>query len=453
LRIASRTGDPELVTMVASTLRAMRAGGMYDQVGYGFHRYSTDARWHVPHFEKMLYDQAMLMMAYTEGWQATKDEVFRRTVLEISEYVAAEMTSASGAFHSAQDADSEGEEGKFYVFTASELTSVSQELGPNGRFGRLLDVRTDGNYVDEVGGVQTGANILHVEPDALERLLADPLWEELREQLLAIRRRRVPPMTDTKVLPDWNGLMIAALAQAARTFHEPQLGLLAKHAYAAVQPREKFLDDHAMLGCAALELYETTGTGAYLMDAVRYADIILKEFVDADGLMYAVAKSVSDIPVRPRSTTDGAYPSGNSMAATLFIRLGLLLHRDDFEQAGRRSVEQYGAHLEHYGQSYCMLLCGWDLLQNGSVHALIGGEAGDHFRAQVLDLISERHMPWLSVVHPPDWTEVEALFQSAAYPFGSLAPSTVYVCTAEACELPLLTVGDVEERLDREVQA
>ncbi len=448
--VAARTRDAELIVLVANTLRAMRAGGIYDQVGYGFHRYSTDRQWHVPHFEKMLYDQAMLMMAYTEAWKATKDEVMRRTVLELAEYIATEMTAADGSFYSAQDADSEGEEGKFYVYTAAELESVSAELSPRHRLGLLLGVRADGNFSHEATGDATGTNILHVHPDALERLLADPLWEDIRERLVHLRKRRIPPRTDTKILPDWNGLMIAALARAARTFHQAHLGLMAERAYRNIAPRAPFLDDHAMLGLAALELYETTGTGAYLAHAVRMAKHIRTTFADERGVLRMVSGAVQDVPVHPRLGYDGAYPSGNSIAALLMIRLGAMLHDKELTSTGQSYVEHYGQYLENHGSNYCMLLYAWDLAEQGMVHVVIGGPSASTLAIEAMAEIGEHHLPWWAVVHQPRDEETHALFRDAAYPFHTMKESAIHICTAEACELPIVSMSDLLRRLERE---
>ena len=223
LRHWHRTGDEHALQMVEATLQAMRMGGIYDHVGFGFHRYSTDAEWLVPHFEKMLYDQALMAIAYTEGHQATGKEEYARTAREILEYVLRDMTSPQGGFFSAEDADSEGEEGKFYVWTAEEL----KETLDKEEFKlliRLFDVHESGNFekgrniLRQRSSLGDAASVLKIsEQDLYDRL------EKIRAKLFAAREKRVHPLKDDKILTDWNGLMIAALAKAAQALHEAKV--------------------------------------------------------------------------------------------------------------------------------------------------------------------------------------------------------------------------------------
>ncbi|HKQ19237.1 MAG TPA: thioredoxin domain-containing protein, partial [Candidatus Eisenbacteria bacterium] len=229
LRYWKRTGDGRALEMVNRTLRAMRRGGLYDQVGFGFHRYSTDREWLVPHFEKMLYDQALLLFAYAEAYQATRDPLFGSVAREIATYVHRDLTSPEGAFLSAEDADSEGEEGKFYVWTEAEIREV---LGDEDAalFGRVFGVEAKGNWIDHAIGRMPGTNILHLwaDPAALEREFGEEpaalgrRLEEARLKLFEVRGRRPRPYKDDKVLTAWNGLMIAALARASAALEEPR---------------------------------------------------------------------------------------------------------------------------------------------------------------------------------------------------------------------------------------
>ncbi|MEJ2190652.1 MAG: thioredoxin domain-containing protein, partial [Acidobacteriota bacterium] len=246
------TGNPRALEMVEHTLERMRLGGIYDQVGFGFHRYSTDAEWLVPHFEKMLYDQAMLLAAYTEGWQATANPLFERTVREIVTYVLRDMTSPEGPFFSAEDADSEGEEGRFYLWTTEEARQV---LGVQDAAlaADLWNMSAEGNFTDEIVGGRTGRNILHrgtsVRGSSDTSSLPGDLFagraENIREQLFAVRERRVHPLKDDKVLTDWNGLMAAALARAGNVFGEPEWIRAAERAVA-------FLTDNMMTASGRL---------------------------------------------------------------------------------------------------------------------------------------------------------------------------------------------------------
>ena len=231
LRYWKRTGSRTAMDMVEQTLHSMRRGGIYDHVGFGFHRYSTDSQWLVPHFEKMLYDQAMLAMAYIEAYQVTRKEGYGRTAREILTYVLRDMTSPDGGFFSAEDADSEGEEGKFYLWTQEQ---VRQALGNEEAdfLSHMFDIREDGNYLEEASSEKSGANILHLRKP-LEEIASDLCVSEqdlqghlgaLRQRLFAYREKRVHPMKDDKILTDWNGLMIAALAKGAQALDEPRYG-------------------------------------------------------------------------------------------------------------------------------------------------------------------------------------------------------------------------------------
>ena len=227
LRYSARTGDVAAGQMAAQTLTAIRRGGIFDQIGFGVHRYAVDRTWLTPHFEKMLYDQALVTLAFTEAYEATGDPLFEQSAREILTYVSRDMTAAAGGFYASEDADSEGEEGTFYLWAFDDILSV---LGDDGSLAvQLLGVRPDGNYVDEASGLSPGTNILHLplgfDEFASDRSIpADLLareWELVRRRLLAAREQRERPLTDDKILTDWNGLMIAAYARAGRILDEP----------------------------------------------------------------------------------------------------------------------------------------------------------------------------------------------------------------------------------------
>ena len=223
LRYWKRTGEPKALTIVEKTLQAMRYGGIYDQVGFGFHRYSTDPSWLVPHFEKMLYDQALLAMAYIETFQATGKEGYARTAREIFTYVLRDMTANNGGFYSAEDADSEGEEGKFYLWTYNEIKEILTPEEADFIF-KVFNIKKNGNFKDEMEGDQIGRSILHLTKPANEVTLEPKTsgsefqkrLEAVRSKLFTYRNKRVHPSKDTKILTDWNGLMIGALAMGGR---------------------------------------------------------------------------------------------------------------------------------------------------------------------------------------------------------------------------------------------
>jgi uncharacterized protein YyaL (SSP411 family) len=275
LRHWSRTKDPRALTMVEKTLEAMRHGGVYDQIGFGFHRYSTDDRWLVPHFEKMLYDQALLAIAYLEAHQATGKSVYADTVREVFTYVLRDMTDPCGGFHSAEDADSEGEEGRFYLWTEAEIRQVLSKDEADLAI-KVFGVEPEGNFVDPVGGPSGGKNIVYLaapptEPGAKDRL------EAVRQKLLAHRATRRRPHKDDKILTDWNGLMIAALAKGAQVLDEPRYAQAASRAADFIlntlrTPEGRLLhryrdgqagiaahlDDYAFFVWGLIDLYEAT---------------------------------------------------------------------------------------------------------------------------------------------------------------------------------------------------
>ncbi|MGY5877230.1 MAG: thioredoxin domain-containing protein, partial [Candidatus Thorarchaeota archaeon] len=293
LRYWKRTGDDWALHMVEKTLQEMRKGGIFDHIGFGFHRYSTDSKWLLPHFEKMLYDQAMLMLAYTEAFQATRKEEYAKVVREIAEYLFRDMKHERGAFYSAEDADSEGVEGKFYVWSMEEITKILTEqevrIASKG-----FNISEKGNFREEATGEETGLNIPHITTGhesiasslELEHKDFETELESVRKKLFSVREKRVRPHLDDKILTDWNGLMIAALAKAARILDDADLLEAAKasatfileemidsdgHLYHRFREDEVkirgFLDDYAFLVWALIELYETTFDITYLQRA------------------------------------------------------------------------------------------------------------------------------------------------------------------------------------------
>ncbi|MGH7820391.1 MAG: thioredoxin domain-containing protein, partial [Candidatus Binatia bacterium] len=324
LRYHRRTGNEKAGTMVVKTLEAMARGGMYDQVGGGVHRYSTDARWLVPHFEKMLYDNALLVVAYLEAYQATGRDDFARVGSEILRYVSREVTSPDGGFYSATDADSEGEEGKFFVWTPKEVEKI---LGPKRAswFNAYYGVTKEGNF-------EHGTSILHVaatleeiakrfgkEPDELRAEL-----ERAREQLYEVRKKRVPPLRDDKILVSWNGLMISAFARAAQTLGEPEYAKRAATAAEFILTKMRaggrlnrswfegraegtgYLDDYAFLAQGLLDLYESTFEPRWLAESIALHDVIENHFRDAkDGGFFMTPDDSEGLLAREKPEYDG----------------------------------------------------------------------------------------------------------------------------------------------------
>lgn len=438
LRIARRQGARDLLAMVVTTLDAMRAGGMYDHVGFGFHRYSTDREWLLPHFEKMLYDQATLMMAYTEAWQATADACYATIVDEIATYVERCLTATSGAFMSAQDADSEGVEGKCYVWSHAQFVEIA-----GADLASMLRVLPDGNFHDEATGDRQPLNIPHVRREHLRALLRDDAWSAARERLLAERDRRVQPITDDKVLADWNGLMIGALAKAGRAFGDQRYTAMARRAFDAIRTElgtapvlqhthgvRAMVDDHAMLAWALTELYQSTGVDTCLDEAMEHIRILRTQFADVDGSLFTVAADTHDVIVRQKQGYDSAYPCGNSMAAWAFAAAAAVTDDASLRDDAERCVRAWGKAIASHGPGFCMLLCVWDALVHGMHEVKLVGPAADPLLAESARLLGAAFLPEAVIMHVP-------------------APETsVQWCTAHVCQRPLTTIEDVRAMID-----
>jgi uncharacterized protein len=357
LRRWRHSGDEGLLTMVATTLDRMAAGGIFDHLGGGFHRYCTDERWRVPHFEKMLYDNALLAVCYLEAWQALGREEYAAVVRRTLDYLLRDMTDPQGGFYSGEDADSEGEEGRFYLWTPAEIQSVLQPEAAD-HFCRVYDVTVEGNF--------EGRNILNLRRplDVDARMLGcDPAelavrLDDARQQLLAARAKRVRPGRDEKVLVGWNSLAIDALARAGAALDEPRYSTAADAAADFVWNHlrrndgrllhywrkgeakyDAYLDDYAGLGNALLTLYETGGVPGRLDQAVALADTILNQFADKEhGGFFYTAADHEPLIVRGKDFFDNPTPSSAGLAAMLLLRLQTILGRTDYRAAAEDAI-------------------------------------------------------------------------------------------------------------------
>jgi uncharacterized protein YyaL (SSP411 family) len=457
LRYWHRTGDKHALQMVEATLQAMQMGGIYDQVGNGFHRYSTDAQWLVPHFEKMLYDQALMAIAYIEAYQATGKEKYARTAREILDYVLRDMTAPQGGFFSAEDADSGGEEGKFYVWTAEELqeTLDKEEFK---LFIRLFDVHENGNF--EKGGnilrlrssLVDAASVLKMsEPDLYERR------ELIRAKLFLVREKRVHPLKDDKILTDWNGLMIAALAKAAQALPEANG---AKYAAAAIKAADFILkemqttkgrllhryrgeaaifanlDDYAFLIWGLLDLYETVFDVKYLKAALQLNQTMMRHFWDMDqGGFFFSADDAEALLLRKKEFYDGAIPSGNSIAMLNLLRLMHLSGGTELEErAWDLARGFFAADGQPWGHS--MLLCSLDYALGPASEIALLGSMQDVGIIEMLQALRSRYLPNKSVVLVcgEEIREMAPFTKNLAQVEGKIS---AYVCTDHVCSLPV----------------
>lgn len=389
MRSHYRTGDRTILNMVCKTLTAMRLGGLWDHVGFGFHRYATDRQWRLPHFEKMLYDQALLAMAYLEAGQVTDDPLFAQTAQEIFAYVLRDMTSSEGGFFSAEDADSEGEEGKFYLWTQTDFEEAVSKIPGDIPWGRIFNLQPDGNFHDEATGRKTGANILHMTRTWRQwhaSMGGDPAsltghWESLRRTLFERRQSRVRPLRDDKILTDWNGLMVAALAQGARILGHDRYARAARRAVDFVHTRltdrqgrllHRFRDGQAAIGAQAgdyafwimglIELYRTTFDTHLLEKAIAWQSTLDADFWDMqEGGYFSTAAGDRDLPVRPKELYDGAMPSVNSTALSNVLLLGRLTGDPRWEERADRLVRSFADVVTRQPVAFTHFLNGLDL--------------------------------------------------------------------------------------------
>ncbi len=463
LQVHQRTGDARALEMSLKTLREMRLGGIFDHVGFGFHRYSTDANWLVPHFEKMLYDQALLVMAYTAAWQITGEDEFKRTAEQVIEYVLRDMTSTEGAFYSAEDADSEGEEGLFYLWTVEEIEAV---LGDDASLVlATFNAAPNGNFHDEATGQSSTKNILHlsaaIDPSSEE----GKRLESARQRLFAAREERVHCFKDDKVLTDWNGLMIAALARAAQAFDDPAIEAAARRAadFALTTLRTKegrlhkryrsgnaglpgTLEDYAFLSWGLIELYEATFDVAYLTAAIELTDTMVAHFVDKEnGGFFLSADDATETIVRGKEAYDGAIPAGNSAAAMNLLRLARITGRTEFEELAAGTFRSHSASVARNPSAHALLLTALDFAIGPSYEIVIAGDTDAEDTRAMARAFRRRFVPHKVLLHRP---------LGDAPPITKLAPFTLdqganqkalaYVCLDYACKLP---TADLERAL------
>ncbi len=474
LRRHVATGDTHALAMVEKTLDEMRAGGIFDQVGFGFHRYSTDERWLVPHFEKMLYDQALIALAATECFAVTRDDRFARIARETHAYVLRDMVSPEGAFFSAEDADSEGEEGLFYVWTDAELRAI---LGAGaGPVARVFGVTPEGNFRDEATGARTGANILHLPEDlataaqALDLSEADlaAKVESARQKLFDVREKRVHPLKDDKVLTDWNGLMIASLAVSARVFGDAPLEAAARRAADAVLDRlvtpegrclkrmrhgeaglPGMLDDHAFLAWGLVELYETTFDARYLDRALAIVAAMEKHFADPAGGYFLAPDDGEALPVRGRDAYDGATPSGNSVAAYVLVRLARLTGDVAFEDRAEKLMAAFSGDIRRGPSAYSFMMMALELAAGASRELVIVGDPlQDDTRALIAEARSTFRPDLAVIVVPPSGqSRITEIAPFTAAMRARDGQATAYACTNRACKAPVTTPADLRSAL------
>jgi len=470
-----RTNNIDALEMAKYSLDNMREGGIYDQIGFGFHRYSTDSKWLTPHFEKMLYDQALLVHAYLDAYIATGETKYSNVVHEIIEYVLRDMISPEGGFYSAEDADSEGEEGVFYIWKKEEFINL---LGKDdGEFMiNFLNIEERGNWKD---GMKNGTNIPHrtktweeiSDEYKLDINETKIRYEECRKQLFEYREARTHPQKDDKILSDWNGLMISALARAASVLDNESYKASAINAMNFVELNltsnegrlfkrirmqsgpgglDPTIEDYSFLIWGVIELYNLTFDPKYLELALSYSDHLIEHFLDKnDGSFYFTPDYAENLIVRSKDFYDGAIPSGNSVSAYNFIRLSRLLSKPEYEEIAVGILTKYSKRLNAGGTGQTMMMKAVDFLKGPSYEVIVCGDKKSDKSKKMLQKInkikqSNKVVIWVDRVNKPNLEKFMPFIKY--FPIDSKDP-VVYVCQDYSCQLPTSDISKVIELL------
>ena len=466
LRTHHRTGNDEALQIVNYTCRKMAEGGIYDQLGGGFHRYSTDSKWLVPHFEKMLYDNALLSRLYLHHYQLTQDSDARRTAEGILDYVVREMTSDRGGFYSTQDADSEGVEGKFFVWTQAELEELLGSADAK-LFNDYYNVTLEGNFEE--------ANILNVtrsvtevaakhkvEPAALETVL-----EKARKQLYNVREQRVKPDRDEKILTAWNGMMLASFAEAGAILDREDYtnvakrnarfvldtlrseGLLLRTFKDGVAKLNGYLEDYAFLSEGLLTLYETTGEIEWLEECLSLTAKMVEEFWDDEaGGFFFTGKSHETLIVRSKDFFDNATPSGNSVAAEVMLRLASLTDNDDYRRRATTVLRLIRSGMTRYPAGFGRALGALDFHLSSPKEIVIAGDPEMPAAKLLKREVWKRYLPNKVVGEAQPDQPLAAVLVPLLRDRDVSGEPVAYVCEHFVCKNPVTKPGDLAEQLD-----
>ena len=458
-----RSNNAELLAMVEKTLQAMRDGGIYDHIGFGFHRYSTDAEWLVPHFEKMLYDQAGLARVYLEAYQITGKDDYKLTALEIFDYVLRQLRDPAGGFYSAEDADSNGVEGQFYVWQKQELINT---LGTarGERFAQIFNVLETGNFSEYIPGEPAGTNILHRKKslEAWAETLNVPLaelrtqLEEDRLKLFSHREKRIHPFRDDKVITAWNGQVISSLALGAQVLDDPRLlqhaetaadfiltkmtnedGRLLRRWRNGQAAIDAFASDYAFLARGMLDLYQSSLNPHYLQHALKLADSLANRFSDQQGQLFETTAD-SELPSRTSELYDGALPSAGSVTIEIYARLYLLTGNQQWSDRAAALIKTAAAQINQYPAGYTQFLLGASLLLEPSRELVVVGPRDSADTQALLAEVQHNFMPD-TIVLQRDENNPVAIDEIVPFIDGMMqlhGKATAYLCQNFACQRP-----------------
>ncbi len=468
LRHYKRTGEAHSLEMVEMTLQKMFAGGIYDQLGGGLSRYSTDYEWLVPHFEKMLYDNSLFVWALIETFQITKNPLYENAVRDVLAYVSRDMTSPDGAFFSAEDADSEGVEGKFYVWSKAEVLKI---LGAES--GELAcafwGITEHGNFEgssipNRPRSDEDVAAQFRITPEKMRKTL-----RTAREKLMAVRSKRVRPLLDDKVLTSWNALMISAFARASRVFNHPEFERMATRAADFIYNNlfddserllrrwrdgearfPAYLCDHAQLSVACLDLYEATYDPVWFRKAVELSDKINRLFRNPDGPYYDTGTDGEVLLTRNAEGYDGVEPSGNSSLAHAFLRLRAYGVAPQYYEDAQRIFRSFAPHLEQAGVSFSAMLGGLHFSLSAAKEVVVSGRRGEAETELLLDELRREYHPNIvvSFVENGESPETEKIIPLASGRAMVNDSATAYVCQNQTCQIPVHSVDELRQLLD-----
>ncbi len=464
LRYWKTTGNIKALAMVEKTLNSMSLGGIYDHIGFGFHRYSTDRQWILPHFEKMLYDQALISIAYLEAYQATGNLRYKKLCDEILSYVLRNLTNPDGGFYSAEDADSEGEEGKFYLWEFEELKKLLNQ----DEFSFVCEkfnIQKDGNYFDELRKGRTGKNIFYLTQQLNEE--ENEKWQKIRQKLFEHREKRIHPLKDDKILTDWNGLMIAAFAKAYSVLKiDEYLNVARKSADFILKNLYKdgkllhrfrdgeakidgYLDDYSFFIWGLLELYEASFETQYLKTAIDLTETMIQLFWDDEnGGFYFTDSENKDVIFRQKELYDGAIPSGNSVALLDLVKLAKITGRSDFNEIIDKLVETFATMVKKYPSAYTFFLSSLSFTLTQSFEIFIVGKRNE--LDEILKVINSKFLPNKVTLFKPSDEESDITTIS---PFASEykeinGKTTIYICTNYECKKPVNDIKELSELLE-----
>jgi len=478
MRYWKRTGRQEALAMVEKTLQSLQRGGVNDQVGGGFHRYSTDRNWLVPHFEKMIYDQALIASAFLEAYQATRNEEYALTARRTLDYILRDMTSPQGGFYTAEDADSEREEGKFYLWTPAEVESV---LDPDDAelFLRVFNIKEGGNFANEATGERAAGSIPYLSRPLEELASAKSMGllglrrrlETARKKLFAHREKRVRPLRDDKILTDWNGLVIAALAQAARVLGDATYVQAAERAVRFILTKmtdsdgrllhryrdgeagiRGSVDDYAFFVHGLIEMYETTFEAQHLRSALALNRRLLEHFWDkAGGGLFFVPDDGETLFTRQKEYYDGAVPSGNSVAMLNMVRLSRIIGDADLEEKAVAIGGSGGNDFKQMPSAHTQMMVALDFALGPSYEVVITGGPDASGTRQMLDALNSSYTPRKVIIlaateRNSDISDLAPYVRQYAA-FGNKA--TAYVCVNHSCQSPCTEVSVMLASLDQ----